>query len=156
MKVNLSFRRPLVIGSIRGSIKRSPIVENSLCPFSPMQHWSIYLTMSHESNWHPSEWTISVCFDSETAEWSSGKEVGPILPNEWYGVMDSFQYLPRATSGNIENNEPGERMIWHQSICQNSKHSREAENTVLLDAKNFLVILTRSLWMRPQRMCPTT
>ena len=29
-------------------------------------------------------------------------------------------------------------MIWHQSICQNSKHSREAENTVLLDAKNFL------------------
>ena len=29
-------------------------------------------------------------------------------------------------------------MIWHQSICQNSKHSRVAENTVLLDAKNFL------------------
>ena len=29
----------------RGSIKRSPIVENSLCPFSPMQHWSVYLTM---------------------------------------------------------------------------------------------------------------
>ena len=29
-------------------------------------------------------------------------------------------------------------MIWHQSICQNSKHSREAENTVLLDAKKFL------------------
>ena len=28
-------------------------------------------------------------------------------------------------------------MIWHQSICQNSKHSRVAENTVLLDAKNF-------------------
>ena len=33
---------------------------------------------------------------------------------------------------NIENQEHGERMIWHQSICQNSKH------TVLLDAKNFL------------------
>ena len=29
-------------------------------------------------------------------------------------------------------------MIWHQSICQNSKHSRVAENTVLLDCKNFL------------------
>ena len=29
-------------------------------------------------------------------------------------------------------------MIWHQSICQNSKHSRVAKNTVLLDAKNFL------------------
>ena len=29
-------------------------------------------------------------------------------------------------------------MIWHQSICQNSKHSRVAENTVLLDAKKFL------------------
>ena len=29
-------------------------------------------------------------------------------------------------------------MIWHQSICQNSKHSRVAENTVLLGAKNFL------------------
>ena len=52
--------------------------------------------------------------------------------------MGSFQYLPKATSLNIENHEPGERMIWHQSICQNSKHSREAENTVLLDAKNFL------------------
>ena len=53
-------------------------------------------------------------------------------------VMGSFQYLPRATSGNIENHEPSERMIWHQSICQNSKHSRVAEITVLLDAKNFL------------------
>ena len=53
-------------------------------------------------------------------------------------VMGSFQYLPKATSKNIENHEPGERMIWHQSICQNSKHSREAENTVLLDAKKFL------------------
>ena len=52
--------------------------------------------------------------------------------------MDSFQYLPRATSKNIENHVPGERMIWHQSICQNSKHSREAENTVLLDAKKNL------------------
>ena len=29
-------------------------------------------------------------------------------------------------------------MIWHQSICQDSKHSREAENSVLLDAKKFL------------------
>ena len=52
--------------------------------------------------------------------------------------MGSFQYLPRATSKNIENHEPGERMIWHQSICQNSKHSRVAENSVLLDAKKFL------------------
>ena len=52
--------------------------------------------------------------------------------------MGSFQYLPRATSKYIENHEPGERMIWHQSICQNSKHSREAENSVLLDAKNVL------------------
>ena len=52
--------------------------------------------------------------------------------------MGSFQYLPRATSKNIEKHEPGERMMCHQSICQNSKHSREAENTVLLDAKNIL------------------
>ena len=52
--------------------------------------------------------------------------------------MGSFQYLTRATSKNIENHEPGERMIWHESICQNSKHSTEDENTVLLDAKNFL------------------
>ena len=52
--------------------------------------------------------------------------------------MGSFQYLPRATSKNIEIHDPGERMIWPQSICQNSKHSREAENSVLLDAKNFL------------------
>ena len=52
--------------------------------------------------------------------------------------MGSFPYLPRGTSKNIENYEPGERMIWHESIYQNSKHSREDENTVLLDAKNFL------------------
>ena len=94
-----------------------------------MQHWSVYLTMSHESNWHPSEWTISVCFDSETAD-PSGEEVGPVLPDEWWALFN--------TSKNIENQEHGERMIWHQSICQNSKHSRVAENTVLLDAKNFL------------------
>ena len=49
-----------------------------------------------------------------------------------------FSISARSTSKNIENHEPGERMIWHQSICQNSEHSREAENTVLLDAKNFL------------------
>ena len=108
-----------------------------------MQHWSVYLTMSHESNWHPSEWTISACFDGETAERSSGEDWASIA--RW--VMGSFQYLPRATSKNIENHDPGERMIWHQSICQNSKHSREAENSV---------ILTRSLWMKPQRMCSTT
>ena len=130
MKVNLSFWRPKFLKA-RGSIKRSPIEENSLCPFSPMQHWSVYLTMSHESNWHPSEWTISVCFDSETAEWSSGEEVGPVLLDEWWVLFN--------TSKNIENQEHGERMIWHQSICQNSKHSRVAENTVLLDAKKFLV-----------------
>ena len=129
MKVNLSFWRPKFLKA-RGSIKRSPIVENSLCAFSPMLHWSVYLTMSHESNWHPSEWTISVCFDSETAEWSSGEEVGPVLSDEWWALFN--------TSKNIENQEHGERMIWHQSICQNSKHSRVAENTVLLDAKNFL------------------
>ena len=79
--------------SIRGSIKRSPIVENSLCPFSQMQHWSVYLTMSHEYNWHPSEWTILVCFDGETAEWSSGKEVGPVLPDEWWALFNICQGL---------------------------------------------------------------
>ena len=144
MKVNLSFWRPLVIGSIRGSINRSPIGEN-FCPFSPMQHWSVYLTMPHESNWHPSEWTISVCFDGETAEWY--QRWGGWASIAWW-VMGSFQYLPRATSKNIENHEPGERMIWHQSICQNSKHIREAENTVLLDAKNFLgdIGLDHSEW----------
>ena len=129
MKVNLSFWRPLVIGWL-DCIKRSPIVENSLCPFSQIQHWSVYLTMSHECNWHPSKWTISVCFDSETAEWSSGEEVWPVLPDEWWALFN--------TSKNIENLEHGERMIWHQPICQNSKHSRVAENTVLLDAKNCL------------------
>ena len=39
---------------------------------------------------------------------------------------------------NIENHEPGEMMIWYQTIRQNSKHSREAENSVLLDAVRFL------------------
>ena len=134
MKVNLSFWRPKFLKA-RGSMKRSPIVENSLCPFFPMQHRSVYLTMSYESNWHPSEWTISVCFDRETASDPVGRRLGHYCQ---MSDMDSFQYLPRATSKNIENHEPGERMIWHQSICQNSKHSREAENTVLLDAKNIL------------------
>ena len=86
----LSFWRPKFLKA-RGSIKRSPIVENSLCPFSPMQHWSVYLTMSHESNWHPSEWTMSVGFDSETAEWSSGEEVGPVLPDEWWTLFNICQ-----------------------------------------------------------------
>ena len=39
---------------------------------------------------------------------------------------------------NIENHEPGEMMIWHQTIRQNYKHNREAENSVLLDAVRFL------------------
>ena len=52
--------------------------------------------------------------------------------------MGSFQYLARATSKDIENHEPSERRIWHRLIRQNSKHSREAENSVLLDAENFL------------------
>ena len=84
--------------------------------------------MSHESNWHPSEWTISVSFDSETAEWSSDEEVGPVLPDEWWALFNICQ------GKNIENHDPGERMIWHQSICQNSTHSRETENSALLDA----------------------
>ena len=48
-----------------------------------------------------------------------------------------FSISAKGYFKNIENHEHGER-IWHQSICQNSKHSREAENTVLLDAKNCL------------------
>ena len=60
--------------------------------------------------------------------------------------MGASQYLARATSENIENHEPSERRIWHQLIRQNSKHSGEAENSVLLDAESFFfVILTRSL-----------
>ena len=35
---------------------------------------------------------------------------------------------------NIENHEPKAMIIWHQLIRQNSKHSGEAENSVLLDA----------------------
>ena len=119
----------------RGSIKRSPIVENSLCPFSPMQHWSVYLTMSYESNWHPFEWTISVGFDGETASDPVGRRLGQYCQmSDGLFSISAKGYFKK----NIENHEPGEKVIWHQSICQNSKHSREAENTVLLDAKNFL------------------
>ena len=39
---------------------------------------------------------------------------------------------------NIENHEPSARVIWHQSIRQNSKHSGEAENSVPLDTESFL------------------
>ena len=46
--------------------------------------------------------------------------------------------MARATSEDIENHEPSERRIWHQLIRQNSKHSGEAENSVLLDAESFL------------------
>ena len=38
---------------------------------------------------------------------------------------------------NIENYETSERRIWHQLIRQDSKHSGEAENRVLLDAESF-------------------
>ena len=53
-------------------------------------------------------------------------------------VMGASQYLARATSKDIENHEPSERRIWHQLIRQNSKHSGETENSVLLDAESFL------------------
>ena len=52
-------------------------------------------------------------------------------------MMGASQYLARATSKDIENHEHSER-IWHQLILQNSKHSGEAENSVLLDAESFL------------------
>ena len=52
--------------------------------------------------------------------------------------MGAPQYLARATSKDIENHEPGEGRIWHQLIRQNSKHSGEAENSVILDAESFL------------------
>ena len=40
-------------------------------------------------------------------------------------VMGFFQYRPSATSENIENHEPSERMMMHQSIRQKSKDIRE-------------------------------
>ena len=135
--------------SIRGCIKRSPIVKDLICHFSPMQHWFVYLTMSDECNWHPSAWTISVCFDRETAKWSSGEEVGPVSPDEWWALLNIWQGL-RQKILKITSLVKG--IIWHQLICQNSKHSGEAENSVLLDTESFFGdILTRSLWKRPQR-----
>ena len=52
--------------------------------------------------------------------------------------MGASQYLARATSEDIENHEPSERKIWNQLIRQNSKHTEEAENSVLLDAESFV------------------
>ena len=52
--------------------------------------------------------------------------------------MGASRYLARATSKDFENHEPSERRIWHQLIRQNSKHSGEAENIVLLDAESYL------------------
>ena len=52
--------------------------------------------------------------------------------------MGASQYLARATSKDIENHEPSERSFWHQLISQYSQHSGEAEDSVLLDAENFL------------------
>ena len=52
--------------------------------------------------------------------------------------MGASQYLARATSKDIENHKPSERRIWHQLIHQNSKHSGEAEISMLLDAESFL------------------
>ena len=51
--------------------------------------------------------------------------------------MGASQYLARSTSEDIENHEPSERRTWHQLIRQNSKHSGEAENSVLLNAESF-------------------
>ena len=45
--------------------------------------------------------------------------------------------MARAISEDIENHEPSEMRIWHQLIRQNSKHSGEAENSVILDAESF-------------------
>ena len=52
--------------------------------------------------------------------------------------MGAYQYLDKATFKDIENHESSVRRIWHQLIHQNSKHSGEAENSVLLDAESFL------------------
>ena len=124
-----------MIGSIRGSIKRSPIVENhsvpsvqcSTGPYTSQCHTNLIDILLNEQF----QFVLTVRLQSDPV----GRRLGQYCQ---MSDMDSFQYLPRATSGNIENHEPSTRMIWHQSICQNSKHSREAENTVLLDAKNFL------------------
>ena len=51
--------------------------------------------------------------------------------------MGASQYLARAMLKDIENHELSERRIWHQFISQNSKHSEDAENSVLLDAEKF-------------------
>ena len=52
--------------------------------------------------------------------------------------MGASQYLARETSKDIDNHKPSERRIWHQLIRQNSKHSGEVENSMLLDAESFL------------------
>ena len=49
-----------------------------------------------------------------------------------------FSISAKGYRENIENHEPCERMIWHQLISQNSKHSEEGGNTELLDAESFL------------------
>ena len=64
--------------------------------------------------------------------------------------MGVSQYVARATSEDIENHEPSERRIWYQLIRQNSKHSGEAENSVLLDAESFfgdIDSITRMGWV---------
>ena len=132
---NLNFLGPLVIGSIPGSIKRSPILKDSLCHCSPMQHWSVYLTMSHESKWHPSAWRRTVRFDSDFS---------PVRRR--LGQYGRFSISAKGyVRENIENHELSERRIWHQSICLNSKHSREDENSVLFDDESFLCDIINSI-----------
>ena len=82
---NLSFWEPLVIGSIPGSI-----IMNIDC------------AKIHSV-------TISVCFDRETAKCSTGEEVGPVSPEEWWALLNIYQGYVRE---NIENHERArERMI---------------------------------------------
>ena len=73
--------------------QKIPILENSVCDFSLMQYWSVYLAMSHEFDWDPSAWRISLFFDSKTAKWSSGEEIGPLSPDEWWALLNILQGL---------------------------------------------------------------
>ena len=104
-----------------------------------MQHWSIYLTMSHECNWGPSTWIISLLYQFVLTARLQNDPVERRLGQ--YRQMSDGRFSISAKGyvrENIENHEPSERMIWHQLVCQNSKHSGEAENNVLLDAESFL------------------
>ena len=110
-----------MIGSIRGSIKRSPIVKDLLSvtsvqcstgPYTLRCHTNLIEDLLHEQY----QFVLTERLQSDRVERRLGQY--PQTSDGRFSI--SAKVYARE---NIENHEPRERMIWHQLIRQNSQHS---------------------------------